>query len=160
MIRRAATIALPLTLLAGTGLPPFVAHADNNRLNNSVVADVYTIQHHAGCTNDVMMNRQLQQAAQWHTLDLMNNRGLDGHVGSDGSSPQDRATAAGFRGLASETVAIWPALAISGLELLNLWYSDPGDRAVMANCANTQMGVWSENSVDRTVVVAVYGQPS
>jgi hypothetical protein len=29
----------------------------------------------------------------------------------------------------------------------------------MANCANTAVGVWSENSFDRTVVVAVYGQP-
>jgi hypothetical protein len=29
----------------------------------------------------------------------------------------------------------------------------------MANCANTEIGVWSENSLDRTVVVAVYGQP-
>jgi hypothetical protein len=30
----------------------------------------------------------------------------------------------------------------------------------MSNCANTAIGVWSENSLDRTVVVAVYGQPS
>jgi hypothetical protein len=30
----------------------------------------------------------------------------------------------------------------------------------MSNCANTQMGVWSENILDRTVVVAVYGQPA
>jgi len=29
----------------------------------------------------------------------------------------------------------------------------------MSNCANSQVGVWSENSPDRTVVVAVYGQP-
>jgi hypothetical protein len=29
----------------------------------------------------------------------------------------------------------------------------------MQNCANTEIGVWSENSVDRTVVVAVYGHP-
>jgi hypothetical protein len=31
--------------------------------------------------------------------------------------------------------------------------------AIMSNCANTQLGVWSENSLDRSVVVAVYGQP-
>jgi hypothetical protein len=29
----------------------------------------------------------------------------------------------------------------------------------MQNCAYTNIGVWSQNSVDRTVVVAVYGQP-
>ena len=32
--------------------------------------------------------------------------------------------------------------------------------AVMSNCANSQIGVWSENSLDRTVVVAVYGTPA
>jgi len=139
--------------------PPFVAYADNNRLNNSVVADVYTIQHQAGCTNDVFMDPKLQLAAQRHADDLMINRDLDGHVGSDGSSPQDRAAAAGFRGAVSETVVIWSALAISGIELINQWYHDPVDFAIMSNCANSRMGVWSENSLDRTVVVAVYGQP-
>jgi hypothetical protein len=29
----------------------------------------------------------------------------------------------------------------------------------MSNCANNQIGVWSVNSLDRSVVVAVYGQP-
>ncbi len=30
----------------------------------------------------------------------------------------------------------------------------------MRDCANARIGVWSENSLDRTVVVAVYGQPT
>jgi hypothetical protein len=59
----------------------------------------------------------------------------------------------------SETVAINPAVAISGIELINQWYYNPADLAVMSDCANTQIGVWSENSLDRTVVVAVYGAP-
>jgi hypothetical protein len=28
----------------------------------------------------------------------------------------------------------------------------------MQDCANTDIGVWSANSLDRTVVVAVYGR--
>jgi hypothetical protein len=32
--------------------------------------------------------------------------------------------------------------------------------ALMSNCANSQIGVWSVNSLDRTVVVAVYGVPA
>jgi hypothetical protein len=59
----------------------------------------------------------------------------------------------------AETVAINPALAISGIEILNQWYYAPAYRAIMQDCANTAIGVWSENSLDRTVVVAVYGQP-
>jgi hypothetical protein len=29
----------------------------------------------------------------------------------------------------------------------------------MRDCGYTKIGVWSENGLDRTVVVAVYGQP-
>jgi uncharacterized protein YkwD len=101
----------------------------------------------------------LRLAAQWHTDDVLHNRNLDGDIGSDGSSPQDRANAAGFRGAVAETVAINPALAISSLELINQWYYNPAYLAIMQNCAYSQIGVWSENSLDRTVVVAVYGQP-
>ncbi|CNC99020.1 Conserved protein of uncharacterised function%2C possible outer membrane protein [Mycobacterium tuberculosis] len=56
-------------------------------------------------------------------------------------------------------MAINPAVAISGIELINQWYYNPAFFAIMSDCANTQIGVWSENSPDRTVVVAVYGQP-
>lgn len=137
--------------------PP--AAADNKRLNESVVANVYTIQHNAGCTNKLTVNPQLRLAAQWQTHDVLNNRSLSGDIGSDGSSVQDRARAAGFTGAASETVAINGALAINGIEILNQWYSRPDYLAIMSDCGNTQIGVWSENALDRSVVVAVYGRP-
>jgi hypothetical protein len=88
---------------------------------------------------------------------MMNNRNLDGDIGSDGSTPQSRANAAGFRGRVAQTVAMNPALAISGNDLINQWYYRPDYFAIMSNCTYNQMGVWSENSLDRTVVVAVYG---
>jgi hypothetical protein len=148
------------------GAPAAHADGDNNtlvpnnkRLNDGVVANVYTVQHQAGCANDVKINPQLQLAAQRHTDDVLNNRNLDADIGSDGSTAQDRANAAGYRGTVAETVAINPALAISGVELINQWYYNPAYFAIMADCAHTQMGVWSENSLDRTVVVAVYGKP-
>ena len=62
------------------------ARADNHRLNNGVAQNVYTIQHQAGCTNNVKINPQLQLAAQRHTDDVLNNRTLDGDTGSDGST--------------------------------------------------------------------------
>ncbi|OBJ51642.1 CAP domain-containing protein [Mycobacterium sp. 1423905.2] len=137
-----------------------VAHADNKRLNDSVVSGVYTIQHQAGCTNDVVMNNSLYLAAQWHADDMINNRNINDDIGSDGSTPQDRANAAGFRGKVTETVAVNPALSISSLELIRQWYYNPDYLAIMRDCANTAMGVWSNNSLDRTVVVALYGQPA
>jgi uncharacterized protein YkwD len=143
---------------AAAGVP--VAGADNKRLNDGVVANVYTVQHQAGCRNDVTISPQLRLAAQWHTDDVLNNRELDADIGSDGSTPQARADAAGFTGTVAETVAINPALAISGIEIINQWYYRPDYMAIMSNCAFTKMGVWSDNSLDRSVVVAVYGKPA
>ena len=91
---------------------------------------------------------------------MLNNRALDGDPGSDGSMPQDRANAAGYHGKATETVAINPALAISGIEIMERWYHNPSYMAIMSDCGNSEIGVWSENSFDRTVVVAVYGHPA
>jgi hypothetical protein len=164
--RPLAALAFPIVVNLLLGAP--VAHADgdndtvipnNKRLNDGVVANVYTVQHQAGCNNDVRINPQLQLAAQRHTKDLLNNRALDGDTGSDGSTPQDRANAAGYHGPVSETVALNPAIAINGVEVMNQWYHNPADLNIMSNCANSQVGVWSENSLDRTVLVAVYGQP-
>ena len=137
---------------------PPAAHADNKRLNDSVVANVYTAQHMNGCTAKILRSPALIEAARVHTLDVLNNRALDGDLGSDGSTPQDRARALGFNGSVAETVAINPALAISGIEILQQWWNDPTARSTMQDCRYTSIGVWSENSFDRSVVVAVYGQ--
>lgn len=146
-----------LTALA-TSMGP-VARADDKRLIDGVVSNVYTIQHQAGCSNDIRVDPRLQLAAQWHTVDVLNNRDLNGDIGSDGSTPQIRAQAAQFRGIVAETVVVNPALAISGIEIMRQWYYRPDYLAIMQNCANTAIGVWSEHRLDRTVVVAVYGQP-
>jgi uncharacterized protein YkwD len=135
------------------------ATADNKRLNQSLISNVYTVQRQAGCTSDLYEDPALRMAAQWHTNDLMGNRALNGDLGSDGTAPQDRARDAGFVGRVAQTVAINPALAISGVELINRWYHDAASLAIMRNCDYTRIGVWSENSLDRTVVVAVYGYP-
>ncbi|WP_036456535.1 CAP domain-containing protein [Mycobacterium marinum] len=153
-------VMIGLALLSAALSTAPAAHADNKRLNDGVVANVYTIQHQAGCTSELRIDPRLQLAAQWHTNDVLGNRALDGDIGSDGSTPSDRAAAAGFRGDVAETVAINPALAISGVELINQWYNNPDYLAIMRDCKYTAIGVWSENSLDRTVVVAVYGSPT
>ena len=60
------SLTLPaLAIAAGLVLGTPAAHADNDdntlvpnnkRLNDSVVANTYTVQHQAGCTNDVKIN--------------------------------------------------------------------------------------------------------
>jgi uncharacterized protein YkwD len=162
--RFALTLSVPIAVGAefialGTVIAAPVANADNLRLNQGVVANVDTIKKHAGCTTDLKINPQLQSAAQRHTLDLLNNRGLDGDTGSDGSTVQDRARGAGYNGTVAETVATQQSLTINGLDIMSNWFYRPDYYAIMSNCANTQIGVWSENSPDRSVLVAVYGQP-
>jgi uncharacterized protein YkwD len=149
----AAFIALGAIMVAP------VASADNSRLNNGVVTNVDTIKKHAGCTTDLKINPQLQFVAQRHTLDLLSNRDLDGDIGSDGSTVQDRARGAGYNGTVAETVAVNQSLAMNGLDVMGNWYYRPDYFAIMSNCANTQIGVWSDNSPDRSVLVAVYGWP-
>lgn len=147
-----------LALLSGASATAPIARADNARLNNGVVSNVYTLQHQAGCSTEIRINPKLRLAAQWHTDDVLNNRALDGDLGSDGTTVTDRGRNAGYRGPVAETVAINPANAISGIELINMWYYRPDYYATMTDCSNVDIGVWSDNSIDRTVVVAVYGK--
>jgi len=158
------TARLPLAavaVLVASALNTPEAGADNARLNDGVVANVYTVQQKAECDNDLKISPPLRLAAQWHANDVLRNRALDGGLGSDGSTPQSRAAAAGFAGAVAETVAINNSFAINNLDVINQWFYNPVDYAIMADCANTAIGVWSEsNGFDRSVVVAVYGQPA
>jgi Cysteine-rich secretory protein family len=150
-----ATVVAAITVTTAAAAP-----ADYNRLNNGLAQSVYGVQHQAGCTTDLRMFPALNQAAQWHADDVLNNRNLDGDIGTNGAGPQDRAQAAGYRGTVAETVEIQPQLSPNGLVVLSDWYNRPDYYAIMANCANTQIGVrTSTNGFDRTVIVAVYGQP-
>ena len=167
--RHAATLPTLTVFSAGivmlsavTAAP--IANADgwgyNNRLNNGVAQSVYAIQRQAGCTTDLKSNLALDLAAQWHAEDVLNNRALDGDIGSDGSTAQGRGRAAGYNGTVAETVFIQPSFAMNGIDVLGNWYYRPDYYAIMSNCANTQIGVRSVNSPDRSVLVAVYGQPA
>lgn len=158
--RRFASLAAPLIALSALALTnAAISHGDNKRLNNSVAVNIYTAQKNNGCQTEPRLDDRLIEAARRHTLDLLNHPEVNDDIGSDGSTPGDRARDAGFVGGVSETIAINPALAISGIEILHQWWYDPPSRATMQDCRNTTIGVWSENSLDRSVVVAVYGQP-
>jgi uncharacterized protein YkwD len=154
-----SVVAAVILTTGAIGTAPVVA-ADNLRLNQGVITNVNTIKKQAGCATGLKVNPQLQLAAQWQTDDVLQNRNLDGDIGSDGSTLQDRARRAGYRGSVAETVATVQSFAINGLDIINGWYFRPDYNAIMSNCANTEIGVWSDNSSDRSVAVAVYGQPA
>ncbi len=162
-MRIALAMAAAPTLLAGLLSTAPTAAANNDRLNESVVADIHNAMMMAGCADDykiepmVKVNPKLRLAAEWQANDVLTNRALDGDIGSNGSTVTDRARAAGYAGVVAETVAINPALAINGIDIMNQWFSRPDYKATMVNCGNMDIGVWSVNGLDRSVLVAVYG---
>src|ERR1700722_18219757 len=108
--QRAQIISMLSAVGAGLVAPTVIAVAsaapgvpgNNDRLNNGIVVIVDTIKRQAGCKNNRKTNHkinpQLQAAAQRHTVDLLNNRGLDADTGSDESSVADRTRGAGYNG--------------------------------------------------------------
>ena len=164
-VARRGASALPIPLAVSAGMvaltvvaPMPLASADNLRLNQGVITNVDTIKKEAGCKTDLKLNLQLQASAQRHADDMLNNHDLDGDIGTDGSTVQDRARAAGYSGTVAETVATIGSLAINGIDIMGNWYYRPDYMAIMSDCGNTQIGVWSENSFNRSVTVAVYGK--
>jgi uncharacterized protein YkwD len=161
--RSALALALTATTLSsaiGVGAGDARAYPpDNKRLNSGVFANIYTAQKQNGCLVDPEWDGRLNDAARRHALDVLNNGNTNGDIGSDGSTAQQRAINAGFKGPVAETVAINPSLAINNLDVLTQWWNDPASRGTMQDCRYTALGVWSENSLARSVVVATYGQP-
>jgi uncharacterized protein YkwD len=157
---RASTVVAVTAAVALLAASP--ADADNKRLNEYTYSGIYGAHQLNSCTDvdRIRRLRTLDDAARLHALDVLNTRSLDGDIGSDGSTPQDRAAMVGYHGVVGETVAINPALAISNLEVMQRWFNDPATLGVMQDCKYTDIGVWSENALDRTVVVAMYGQPA
>ena len=62
--------------------------------------------------------------------------------------------------MVAETVAINPALSINNVDVINQWHPNPTAFAILSDCKNTAIELWFENSLDRSVVVAVYDQPA
>jgi hypothetical protein len=52
-----------------------LANADNSRLNNGVIANVYTIQHQAGCTTDLKVSGLTASRTQGWRWTLAKNSG-------------------------------------------------------------------------------------
>ncbi|MEB4209691.1 CAP domain-containing protein [Mycobacterium sp. 94-17] len=78
---------------------------------------------------------RLTEAAQRHADDMLRS-GISGHVGSDGSSPQARITAAGYRSRYSGEIVFWgTGSAATAKEALDMWMQSPPHRDIILNCA-------------------------
>jgi uncharacterized protein YkwD len=78
--------------------------------------------------------------------------GVDGHTGSDGSSPQARIADAGYTqtGYTGEIVYWGTGSAATPTAALDLWMKSPSHRAIILNCAFTAGGfaiAWDGNKM-------------
>lgn len=91
----------------------------------------------AGCSA-VKVNSALTKAAQAHSQDMASS-GTMSHTGSNGSSPADRITAAGYNWSSyGENVAYGYA---TPEQVMQGWMNSPGHRANILNCSFKEIGV-------------------
>ncbi|MQY38689.1 hypothetical protein SRB17_67020 [Streptomyces sp. RB17] len=90
-----------------------------------------------GC-HPLTVNAELTKAAQAHSADMAAHQNMS-HTGSDGSSPGDRITRAGYSWSAyGENVAYGYA---TPEQVMNGWMNSPGHRANILNCSYKEIGV-------------------
>ncbi|MFJ3308757.1 CAP domain-containing protein [Streptomyces sp. NPDC086549] len=90
-----------------------------------------------GCSA-LTLNTTLTKAAQAHSEDMALHQNMS-HTGSDGSSPGDRITSAGYSWSAyGENVAYGYA---SPEQVMAGWMASPGHKANILNCAFKEIGV-------------------
>jgi uncharacterized protein YkwD len=94
---------------------------------------------------------RLTVAAQRHAKDMLRN-GFEGHIGSDGSSPQMRIADAGYprTGRTGEIVYWGTGSAATPSAALDWWMVSPTHRAIILNCAFNAGGfatAWDGNKM-------------
>ena len=130
----AAAMMVTGSLLAAT---PVQADGDEG---GAVLTHINAMRAASGC-GPVAFNPQLTASAVRQAYDMLEN-GVRGHTGSDGSSPAQRVTAAGYGPYAElGEIVFWsvgpggtPAAAVSW------WMNSPGHRAIITNCQFTEAG--------------------
>ncbi|MFD5393008.1 CAP domain-containing protein [Streptomyces sp. NPDC127097] len=91
----------------------------------------------AGCS-PLTVNAKLTKAAQDHSKDMADHRNMS-HTGSDGSSPEDRITRAGYNWSSyGENVAYGYS---SPESVMKGWMSSPGHKQNILDCSFKEIGV-------------------
>jgi uncharacterized protein YkwD len=124
----------------------FAARADDS--GTAVYSGVSRLRQACGGIGD---DPRLTAAAQRHANDMLKN-GVDGHIGSDGSSPLARITDAGYvrTSYTGETVYWGTGSAATPSVALDRWMESPAHRAIILNCAFTAAGfatAWDGNEM-------------
>ncbi|HTY34506.1 CAP domain-containing protein [Mycobacterium sp.] len=114
----------------------FAARADNS--GTAIYGGINRLRQTCGVIGD---DPRLKVAAQRHADDMLKT-GVNGHVGSDGSSPQARITDAGYtRTSNTGEIVYWgTGSAATPGAALDAWMGSPPHRGIILNCAFTAAG--------------------
>lgn len=143
---RAALIILisTLTLAACTGVEPGsdqgvyrISAADSSRIQQRAQETINTLRQASGA-QPLSLNNSLSNAAASHSRDMA-RQARPWHFGSDGTSPLDRASRAGYRGQVrgeniSETYE-------TELETIAAWMQNPDSRRILLDPMAREMGI-------------------
>jgi uncharacterized protein YkwD len=144
--------------VAGSVLAAAPALADGDDQGGAVLSQINATRAANGC-GPVAANAQLSASAARQANDMLRN-GVQGHTGSDGSSPAQRVKDAGYTSYVNlGEIVFWstgpggtPAAAVTW------WMNSPRHRAIITNCQFTEAGFSAVSSGDKLTVAGDFGK--
>jgi uncharacterized protein YkwD len=133
----------------------FSARADDS--SAAIYSGINRLRQTCGAIGD---DPRLTAAAQRHANDMLKH-GVDGHVGSDGSSPHARIRDAGYtRTSYTGEIVFWgTGSAATPGAALDLWMESPPHRAIILNCAFTAGGFATASDGNKMTAVGDFAAP-
>ena len=156
-----ATALLPVYAAAimavGSVLAATPAQADGDQ-GGAVLGQINATRAANGC-GPVAANPQLTASAARQANDMLEH-GVQGHTGSDGSSPAQRVKDAGYASYAKlGEIVFWstgpggtPAVAVTW------WMNSPRHRAIITDCEMTDAGFSAVSNGDKITVAGDFGR--
>lgn len=132
----AAVFSICAVVITAPGaLGGFVARADD--LGPALYTGISQLRQVCGPLRN---DPRLTASAQRHANDMLAH-GVNGHIGSDGSSPQARIAQAGYRARSTGEIVYWgTGSAANPSQALDSWMQSPPHHAIIMNCALTAGG--------------------
>jgi uncharacterized protein YkwD len=142
----------------GSILAAVPAQADGGDLGGALLSEINATRAVNGC-GPVAANPQLTTSAARHANDMLTN-GVQGHIGSDGSSLVQRVADAGYVPYAAVGEVVYWSIGSSSAPAaaVTWWMNSPGHRAVITDCALTDAGFSAVSKGDEMTAAVDFGR--